>query len=360
VWSPAGDGMKVFVVGGMPVRSSIGDVEPEHRLLSASMERLGRALVGRGHELLVCSPFQDSADIAAVRGAAMSDQERAAIEFHHPDSEEIREELQRQLAELQLKSVKTFAYVPLVEAAGSRTLSRHAWLLAQLGAMDRSHAVVALGGRDEGSASLLLALAESRRKPVLPLTFLRGAAESSFGRIRYQLQDHLGDAVSAVHDSDRVDEAVTLVEQLTAPAVPKPRLGTPATTFFISYPRSRPEEADFVETVLRRRRFEVYRDERDFGAGKSLPGEISETICRADVFIAVWCREYACSPWCFDELQLALERKKAGGMALWLLCVDDTRIVHPEARPLVSHSSTNRDELERNLLMLLESTNRAV
>jgi hypothetical protein len=56
-------------------------------------------------------------------------------------------------------------------------------------------------------------------------------------------------------------------------------------------------------------------------------------------------------------LQLALERHKANGLALWLMCVDDTRMVHPSARSLVSYPSRTREELERHLLTLLERVN---
>jgi hypothetical protein len=352
--------MKVFVIGGTSSRSPVADTDLDYQLLATSMEHVGRDLAVRGHDLLVCSPFTGSADIAAVRGAATFLQEGPTIEFHHPDSEAVRKELQRQIDALGLKRVKTFAYFPLPEETGEPRLSALAWLLAQLAAMDRSHALIALGGKADASASLLLALAESRHKPVLPLTFLGGAAASSFERIRYQLNDRLGAAVPALHDPHRVGEAVGLIERLATGAVAPVAARAAPSRFFISYPRLRPQEADFIETVLRRRRLEAYRDERDFAAGHSLPGEIKESIHRADVFIAIWCREYACSPWCFDELQLALERHKGNGLALWLMCVDDTRMVHPAARSLISYSSRTREELERNLLTLLERGNPSV
>jgi len=167
------------------------------------------------------------------------------------------------------------------------------------------------------------------------------------------LLDRLGPDASVLHDDKRLSEAGGLVERLTSNRVGRSG-NREKTTFFISYPRSRPQEADFVETILRRRRFEVYRDERDFSPGKSLPGEIRENICRANVFIAVWSREYACSPWCFDELQLALERNKANATRLWLLCVDETRIVPPAARDLVNYPSRTRDELEGHLVRLVD------
>jgi len=39
---------------------------------------------------------------------------------------------------------------------------------------------------------------------------------------------------------------------------------------------------------------------------------------------------------------------------LWLFCVDDTRIVPPAARNLISYRGQSREELERHVLALLE------
>src|SRR2546428_7176 len=102
-------GMKVFVIGGAPSVSP-SDTVSQQSVLSISMERLGRELAASGHEILVCSPFQDSADLAVVRGAASFDPEQAIIEFHCPDSDTIRKELRQQVEHLNLKRVQTFAY----------------------------------------------------------------------------------------------------------------------------------------------------------------------------------------------------------------------------------------------------------
>jgi len=49
-----------------------------------------------------------------------------------------------------------------------------------------------------------------------------------------------------------------------------------------------------------------------------------------------------------------LDRLEEGKTELWILCVDDTRVVSPRARLLVNYPSTNRDQMEKNLLVLLE------
>lgn len=88
-------------------------------------------------------------------------------------------------------------------------------------------------------------------------------------------------------------------------------------------------------------------------AGHAIPGEIRNAIYGCDVFIAIWCKEYACSPWCYDELDIALDRHEGGGMALWVFCVDETRVVPPRARDLVAYSISSRQDLSGSVLELL-------
>ncbi|RBN36059.1 hypothetical protein DMN50_37435, partial [Priestia megaterium] len=71
--------------------------------------------------------------------------------------------------------------------------------------------------------------------------------------------------------------------------------------------------------LLRRRNLQVFRDESKFGAGHAIPTLIEEAIYGANIFIAVWCTEYACSPWCFDEFELALDRADAEKIELWII-----------------------------------------
>lgn len=228
---------------------------------------------------------------------------------------------------------------------------KYAWLLAQLSAMDRSHAIVAIGGKLTGTASLLLPLAEEKRKYILPLTFLGGAAEQSFFRQQYALEDRLGKGIAILNESGHIKEVNSLLSDLASPHDAGEKEGP--RRFFVSYPRSRPQEADFIEMILRRRNQIVFRDENNFGVGQPLPVEIDQHLYQADVFLAIWCKEYACSPWCFDELDIALKRHKEGRLILWLICIDDTRIVPPAARELLNYQISSRQELEGTLLKLL-------
>ena len=131
------------------------------------------------------------------------------------------------------------------------------------------------------------------------------------------------------------------------------RRGVAEPTFFISYARARPREADYVETLLRRRNHIVYRDEEEFEPSADTQAEIIKNIKRAGIFIALWCREYACSPWCSDELEIGLERHSEGLAELWIFCVDDTRIVPKAARSLINYPVDSREKLEAKILFLL-------
>ena len=168
-------------------------------------------------------------------------------------------------------------------------------------------------------------------------------------------QDKLGNKHFSILENpiNNVDGVINLIKEYPNQQLSEKQLNKEP-TFFISYPRARPAEADFIEMILRRRNFTVLRDEKEFKADEDIPNAIKENIYKSDIFISVWCREYACSPWCFDELTLALERKKKSNMEIWLLCVDETRVVHPEARRMLNHPVNSRSEIEGKILNLLD------
>ena len=352
--------MKIFLIGGVSVESGDPGYATQVDRLNLSMTDLGRAIAKAGHDLLVCSPFEGTADVAAARGALetiAAIEQISSVEFHHPDAAPVVTEMKKFRERFGSSALKSFLHPTPKDDKGA-DLFEYGWLLSQTYAMDRSHSVVALGGKVGKTASLLLGLADVRRKPLLPLTYLGGAAAQAYDRRRYILEDRLGSDLSALHDSNHSAEIVELVVKAASEGLKGPSASKPP-KFFISYPRARPCEADFVETALRRRQCDVFRDEKDFAPGSPIPSEIEAAIYGADVFIAIWCNEYACSDWCFDELSLALRRREAGKLTIWIFCVDNTRIVPPGARNLTNYPARSREELERHVMVLLEQCRRA-
>jgi len=343
--------MRYFVIGGI-TDTDHPELEKEMARLKDTCNCIGHALCKLGHSLIICSPFKDTADYWAFNGFIQYDQEsNNIIEFHFVDTETVRAEI----VNLEL-TLKTHSIVKIPHPAPineNQESLKYAWLLCQLQALESCHMVIAIGGKIDGSSNMLLLLAEAKRKPILPLSFLGGAAGQAFHRRRYELEDRLGNNYILLQDEKKINEILENSEkmfELQANSI----LLKNHPKFFISYPRARPYDADYIETLLRRRNMQVFRDESDFGAGHAIPTEITEAIYESNIFIAVWCAEYACSPWCFDELELALDRYDSGKIKLWIFCTDNTRIVPSRARILLNYSVKTREDIEGHILTLLE------
>lgn len=351
--------MFVFVIGGVAVPPDDQSAPEQRDQLAVTCRALGRQVSEAGHVLLVCSPFEHSADYEVLSGVAEHAERTSStrVDIHYPDHPTVSSLLPAWKKRLHPAILNQVPHSPLdVADKGPRSYS-HAWLLSQLEALEQCSVVIAVGGRDDGTAGMLLRLAESRSsKPVLPLAFLGGAARASFLRRRYQLQDALGDqSGEELLVEPNVRTVIEYAERLIQPKPSGSQLNASAQRkFFISYARARPAEADYIEMILRRRNQLVLRDERDIEPGHDIPERLKEFLHSANVFIAVWCKEYACSPWCWDELEMALERQGRGTMELWLLCVDDTRIVPRGARNLNFYRVTRREELEGRMACLLD------
>lgn len=340
--------MRYFILGG------ITDGDYMNMCLENACKNIGQALNNCGHSLIICSPFKDSADYWTLNGFIQNNEnQHNPIEIHYVDMEPVRAEV----ANLELSNEEyKFNKIPHPAPINPNKESiSYAWLLCQLNALESCHAVIAIGGKTDGAANMLLLLAEAKRKPVLPLTFLGGAAGLAFHRKRYELEDRLGDKYLLLQDEKCIKELIEGDEMIYAlQKCEGNKMKRSDPKFFISYPRARPSEADYIETLLRRRNMQVYRDESDFGAGSDIPSKITEAIYAADIFIAVWCAEYACSPWCFDELELALDRYESCETKLWIFCVDNTRIIPKRARNLNWFNVRSREEIEGRVLDLLQ------
>jgi hypothetical protein len=347
--------MKIFVIGGI-VREGREDTEQQQAILQSTMNSLGGQIARAKHDLIVCSPYKGSADLHVLQGwASVATKERAShrpsVEIHFPDDANIAENVVELLKELAIEGV-TFRHPAARGGDGSIDRS-YSWLLAQLAALDRCHVVVAIGGNSAGASNLLLQLAASRRGPIFPLGYIGGGAAAFLERYRDELFARLGDKLVEAVKIENADTLLPLIEKLAEQGAPKYKQNE-RPRFFISYPQERPQEADYVEMALMRQNCDVFRDEHTFEGGKPILAEISENICRADIFIALWCREYACSPWCHDELEQALSLREAGSLRVVLLSLDQTRIVPPKARPLIGYTCHTRQELEARVRTLVD------
>jgi hypothetical protein len=344
----AAEKMKTMIVGGIPDQNTPMDPNESSRLLDG-VSLLAQQLTADGHELVVCSPFQGSADYAALKGLAET-QKPARVEFHFPDVEDIRQRIDEWVEYLPNATVDKFPHHP--PTTDDPDALQHAWLLSQLSALDRSSALISIGGRIGASAELLLKLAHGRGRLIVPLAALNGATARFLEAHRSEYYDILGEDVQALHNIEEYKNLSSLLSKAIYQQSPR-KLGN--RRVFISYARAQADDADFVEMTLRRRGFDVVRDEASFAPGHDIPVEIREKIFSSEIFLALWSIDYASSPWCFDEIEIALDRLEADKISLWVFQLDDTRIVPPRARDKLSYPAQDREKLKNSLGNLLVS-----
>ncbi len=142
--------MKIFLIGGVSVENSDPLYKKQKADLEVSMAELGRAIARAGHDLLVCSPFEDSADVSAAVSALKAIEDstfESAVEFHHPDAAAVVAEMRVFMGRFPVvELLKSFQHPTPRDEHGNDVLE-YAWLLSQTYAMDRSHGVIALGGK---------------------------------------------------------------------------------------------------------------------------------------------------------------------------------------------------------------------
>jgi hypothetical protein len=80
--------------------------------------------------------------------------------------------------------------------------------------------------------------------------------------------------------------------------------------------------------------------------GRDPQAIIHERLRHVDVCAIFWSRHFAVSPHCYDELAIALERHREQGLRIWLLRLDGTPVVHPDARGLDSWPMSTTQALE--------------
>jgi hypothetical protein len=178
--------MKLFFVGGTYRPGHGSEPPPTMEAMAASMQPLAAELASASHDLALCSPYEGSVDLEIMRGAAVCGVD-PTIEIHYPNTAAIRAAVHARSSELGLRTLREFTHAPM-EEEGEKA-ARYAWLLAQLGARETAHVVIAAGGYPSGSANMLLHLAAARRKLILPFGHLGGAAARSLDRHRYELDE---------------------------------------------------------------------------------------------------------------------------------------------------------------------------
>lgn len=343
----------IFVIGG--VTGETRDTEAELPRLHKASLRLGKILADTGAQLVVCSPFPDSADYYTAMGYADS-KIGGVIQFHSPSHSKVEEKrkLLRQTLGHPGLIIQDWNYPgPETDEPDSWF---QAWLLAQLLALDKADAVVALGGKVSKTANTLLHLAEAKGLPIIPFTFLGGAAQRAYARRDWgSLNSELD--VSILAKDEGIEQTIDIANSLLVDRVTRAfGSGRKPATVFLSFAHQDSAIAKIVTSSLGSQGIEVLIGDHEVRVDQMIPASIEQAMLKSDVCAVLWSRNYALSPWCFDELNLATNQQSYGRMKLWLFNLDDSAIVPIQARKIPSISVRSPEAVQRVISELVAHT----
>ena len=115
---------------------------------------------------------------------------------------------------------------------------------------------------------------------------------------------------------------------------------------FLSFAHQDAETANALASSLGKRQIEVLIGDAEIRSDQMIPVSIEQALLRSDVCAVLWSRNYALSQYCFDELDLAINRQSLGRMTVWLFNLDDSTIVPTHARKLPAISLRNPQSVD--------------
>ena len=298
--------------------------------LSQVCTQLGNTIAVAGAELVVCSPFQDSADIYAVLGYVRSGVGKA-VHLHSPDHPLVAQK-QSELMAMLGSNINTRIVPWRYPGPEDNKSWGQAWLLCQLQALEQAEAIVSIGGRVSNTASTLLHLAEIRQKPLVPFAFLGGASQRAFER-RDWARLYPGFSYTMLQDKTAIPNAIDMANHLAISRTREDhRYNWPPETVFISRANPDSEFAQGLWRCLRDNGYQVLLGDEQIRSDRMVEPTIEEAILSSDLFVTIWSKSYALSRFCFDELELALQRYKVGGLQIWVFNLDGSDVVPRGAR----------------------------
>jgi hypothetical protein len=339
----------VYVVGGVT-----GETEyPDHEMaeLGDLCRQLGQAIAQSGAELIVCSPFPDSADMYTVMGYVRSGI-GGTIHFHSPDHPEVKQkrtQLEKMLGPSATKFIDWYYPGPETNDAWGQ-----AWLLSQLQALERADLVVAIGGRLSKTANTLLHLAENRKIPLLPFAFLGGVARRAFQRRNWD-RSYPGLDYKLLDNKNSISSVMDIANRLVISRFHQSGTGEqPPKTLFISRAKPDAKYANSLATYLKDAGYLPLFGDEEVSNERMVQPTITDALLKADVAVILWSRSYATSTWCNDELEFALERLQASRLQIWIFNLDGSDVVPRGARGLPQLVTRTSAELVKAVRELLE------
>jgi nucleoside phosphorylase len=327
----------VFVIGGHTGETADADAELP-RLHKVSLT-LGHVLAKAGVQLLICSPFPDSVDYYAAMGYADA-KCGGVIQFHSPTHSTVEEKrclLRKTLGRPGLV-IQDWNY-PGPEG-NEEDVWFQSWFLAQIQALEKADVVVALGGKVSQTASTLLHLAEAKGLPIIPFAFLGGVAQRSYERRDWSRLNPGFDS-SILCDIDGVEHTIEIANRLMLDRMQSSLCPERPKVVFVSFAHQDSAMANALRAALLKEGIEVLVGDEEIRTDQMITATIEQAVLRSDVCAILWSRQYAQSPWCYDEMSLAINQQEYGKIKVWLFNLDDSPIVPAQARKLPAISVRN-------------------
>jgi hypothetical protein len=322
----------VYVIGGVTDETDHRDLEIAE--LSEFCLRLGETIAEAGADLIVCSTIPDTADLPALQGYVHSSAGRT-VHLHaprHPFVSDKEAELRAMLGPAKASKIKNWFY-PGPESDDKEARDQ-AWLLCQLMALDQADVVISVGGRMSNTANTILHLAEARQKPVVPFEFLGGASRRAFNR-RHWERAYPGLDYLKLKDKYAVGDAMKIADRIVTARMRDVHSYTwPPKHVFVSRARPNAAFAQQLDGYLTSIGLNVLLGENVLASHQVVESAIADAVRQCDLFIVLWSRSFAASRFCYDEIDLALQRHRAGELQLWIINLDGSDIVPPGARGL--------------------------
>jgi nucleoside phosphorylase len=313
-------------------------------------EELGETIARADVDLVVCSPFDDSLDATTVRGYLQAGG-RGTIHFHSPRDPAVDEQQAKLLSGLRHDDgqIRNWRYPGPEDGIWSQ-----AWLLCQLQALDHADVVIAVGGRRSHTAATLLHLAEARRIPIVPYALLGGASAAVYDRRKDRMPPEVPKQLLLHREGVRraMDIANAVVGGDLRPA--EDRQSRPS-VIFISRASRDGAHAEALRDALSTHGFTVRLGDDEIREDRLAVPTIEDALLTSDLAIVLWSAAYALSPFCSDELEVALQRDGVGELQVWICNLDASDVVPRAARRLPQAVTRTREELVEVVIGLLDA-----
>jgi len=338
-----------FIVGGITGESKLGTFEPSN--LQMSCYEIGKALAEKNINLIACSPFPDSADYYTILGYS-NYAKKGKIYLHYPNHPEVIKTIEEMVSALDNKELQIIPYLhpgyPNIEAR------QQAWSFCQIQALEYSDVVIAIGGKLSKSAYLTLRIAEIKKITTVPFSFLGGAAKVIYDNINWK-ESYSNVNAKLLTSKKGIKSLPAIIGKMKLGAIAqRGNTISKGAKVFISRARKDEKIALDLQRHLKILGLDVLLGDNAISAEKSVIPSIEEYINMSQVHIVLWSKNYALSPWCYDELMIAVTRYRSNQTFLIIFNIDGSEIVPTIARSLNEVSTHDVQTMTDTVKLLIK------